>query len=82
MEKEEPGFATAVERRELPGGRGGRRAWLIRLKDKRCYWGVSLHRSGGEVVKWHGPFKDMLEAEQDLRAMQKTKGWPLKYNKS
>lgn len=76
-----PGFDTAEKRWELPGGRGGRTAWIIQVRGPKYYWGVSLHRSGGEVVRWYGPFADLVAARDAVAFAKRTSGWPLKYNK-
>ena len=66
---------------EQPGGRGGHRAWIAPHENGKHYWAVSLHRSGGEVVRCHGPFSSFLEARNDLKEAQKTKDWPSEYAK-
>ncbi len=61
--------------------RGGHRAWIAPHENGKHYWGVSLHRSGGEVVRWHGPFSSFLEARNSLQEAQRTKDWPHGYTK-
>jgi len=73
---DDPGFHSALRKWEQPEGEG-HNVWIIQHKDRKHYWGVSRRKSGGDVSRWHGPFSQMLAAQNSLKAARDSRSWPL-----